>query len=162
MQASGYGADGEVEVHWLPYLSTRANATYYRLTNRMALDEQGAPNPLYGMRVPNVPWLFGNVTLDAHMEAPFGIRSYGSLYVSCQGTEEFSYGWEVSRRNQMRVPRKWNLDAGLHISFLGHYHLSFAVRNVLNTEQWEEFRYPLPGRTFHAKLRYTFDFDRNK
>ena len=30
MQASGYGADGEVEVHWLPYLSTRANATYYR------------------------------------------------------------------------------------------------------------------------------------
>ena len=161
MQASGYGADGEVEVHWLPYLSTRANATYYRLTNRMALDEQGAPNPLYGMRVPNVPWLFGNVTLDAHMEDPFGIRSYGSLYVSCQGTEEFSYGWEVSRRNQMRVPRKWNLDAGLHISFLGHYHLSFAVRNVLNTEQWEEFRYPIPGRTFHAKLRYTFDFDRN-
>ena len=51
---------------------------------------------------------------------------------------------------------------GEHISFLGHYHLSFAVRNVLNTEQWEEFRYPIPGRTFHAKLRYTFDFDRNK
>lgn len=162
MQAVGYGADGEVDIHWLPYLSMRMNATYYRLENRSPFDEQGAKNPLYGMRVPNVPWLFGNVALDAHMENPFGFKSYASVYAVCQFTEEFSYAWELSRRNQMRVPQKWNLDAGLSVSFLGRYHLGFVVHNVLGAEQWEEFRYPLPGRTYNAKLRYTLVFDEMK
>lgn len=162
LRAVGYGVEGELEVHWMHWLSTRANATFYRLENREPLDEHGGQNPLYGMRVPNVPWLFGNVTIDAHVENLFGFKNYTSLYASCQATEEFSYGWELSRRDQMKVPRKWNLDLGLYFSFLGQYHVSFAVRNLLNTEQWEEFRYPLPGRTYHAKLRYTIDFGKEK
>ena len=54
----------------------------------------------------------------------------------------------------MLIPARYSWDVAVHHSFNKHCQLSFEIRNLLNRENWAEFRYPMERRTFHLKIKY--------
>lgn len=102
-----------------------------------------------------MPYCFSNAEIDLHKEDLFCRKSFSSFFIDTEYTHEFSYSWEANKSNTLIIPERWNMNIGVRQSFNRHYNLSFEIHNLLDKEQWSEFRYPLPGRTLHFKLRYT-------
>lgn len=150
-----FGIDGEVKTELFPWLSLNLNASYQDARNNAKELLGGGPNSFYGWRVPNMPYFFGNGIIDFHKQDIFKCKGLtGSLFYEVAFTEKYSYDWETSQSNTLIVPRRWTMNTGVHLNFNQSYFMSFEVHNLANREQMAEFNYPLPGRTFHVKLKY--------
>ena len=149
------GIEGDINSELTKWISAKVSFTYQdsRDNNKEAVG--GGSNWHYDYRIPNMPYCFGNAGIDLHKENLFCKNSFSSLFIDTEYTHEFSYSWAANNNNTLVIPEKWNFNIGVRQSFTRHYHVSFEVHNLMNKEQWSEFQYPLPGRTFHLKLRYT-------
>ncbi len=147
-----FGVDAELQAALQPWASLRLSASYQDARNDARQLLGGGLNSFYGWRVPNMPYHFGNGLGDFHLSDLFPpVRFEGSFFFEVAFTERYSYDWATSVRNTLYVPRRWTM----HLGFYGHYQLAFEVHNLVDREPMAEFNYPLPGRTFHLKLKYT-------
>ena len=71
-------------------------------------------------------------------------------------TEEYYYFWEMTNLEKRRIPRSWINDVGVLFTYKGKYSLAAECHNIGDIEDWDQYRQPLPGRSFHIKFRYTF------
>ena len=151
------GIEGEVNAEFTPWLDAKINFSYQdsRDNNKEAVG--GGSNWHYDYRIPNMPYCFGNAEIDLHQRNLLCKKSLSEIFLNLEYTHEFSYTWVANENSTLVIPERWNLDAGIRQSFADRYHISFEVHNLLDKEQWSEFRYPLPGRTYHLKLRYTLN-----
>lgn len=149
------GAEAGVYTELLPWLAMRASITYQDSRDRTQVQVGGGENFHYNYRVPNMPYFFGNAELRFSQRDLFTKDAQSSLFVAGDFTENFYYNWTLSKDSNLEIPRRWNLNAGVQQSFKDRYHLSFEVHNLLNSEQWAEYKYPLPGRSFHGKIKIT-------
>lgn len=148
-----WGIEGELNTSLFGFCKLKSNLSYLNARDKRKDAVGGGENFHYNYRIPNIPYFFGNAEFSMYKKGLLGKRSYTSLSLLSSFTEKFSYNWEASRHNTLIIPRKWNFNIALFQSFQTRYHLSFEVHNLFNTEQWAEFRYPLPGRTYHLKLK---------
>lgn len=149
------GVEGELTSELTSWLSFKGNVTYLdaRDIERTAIG--GGKNFHYNYRIPNLPYFYANSEFNIHKHNVILKNSHLSLFTGFEFTERFSYNWEASVQNTMIVPRKWIFYIGTKCSFYNRFHMNFEIHNLFNKRAWAEFRYPLPGRTFHLKLRYT-------
>jgi outer membrane receptor protein involved in Fe transport len=114
------------------------------------------PNPTEGLRVANIPWLFGNAEIEVHRRNLLGARQETSLFYEASFTEEYFYAFEVSQHQDRKIPRSFTHTVGLEHRF---YHtgltLTAEVHNLTNENVMNQFNQPLPGRVFRVKMRYT-------
>lgn len=148
------GIEGEVKADFFSWMTTRVNVTWQDARDKRKDAVGGGPNFHYDYRIPNMPYFFGNAMIDFHKEDLFTGGLDAELFVEGEFTEKFSYNWEASNRNTLIIPRRWGLNAGIQVNYKKHYGISFEVHNITDEEHWAEYRYPLPGRTFHLKLKY--------
>lgn len=149
------GVEVECMAGLLPWLDVKGNIAYHDVRDIRKDAVGGGVNYHYLYRVPNTPYFFGYAEAKVHGKNLLGRHSLSEGFVSLDFTDRFSYNWQSKGNNNLVIPRKWNLNVGIQHSINERYHLSFEVHNLLGTEQWAEYRYPLPGRTFHIKLRLT-------
>lgn len=148
------GMDIEMDSKLSHWLDMQGNITWQDARDMRKEAVGGGENFHYRYRIPNIPYLFGNVGIRLHKDGLLG-RSTSSAFASSFGfTKEFSYNWEASNNNTMLIPARYCWDVALHHSFSNYCQFSFEVRNVLNRENWAEFRYPMEKRTFHMKIKY--------
>lgn len=149
------GIEGEINSEFTSWIGAKVNFTCQdsRDNNKEAVG--GGSNWHYDYRIPNMPYCFGNAGIDLHKENLFCKNSFSSLFLDAEYTHEYSYSWIANDNNTLVIPEKWNFNIGVRQSFAKHYQMSFEVHNLMDKGQWSEFRYPLPGRAFHLKLRYT-------
>lgn len=147
-----------IEVDWgmdaTSWLTLRGNFTYQDLRDNNKEAAGGGTNWHYNYRIPNTPYCFGSGGIKLHRANLTGRNTLSSLSFDAEYTHAFSYSWEANNQNNLKIPERLSLNVGLHQSIHRHYHLSFEVHNLMNKEHWAEFRYPLPGRSFHFKLKY--------
>jgi outer membrane receptor protein involved in Fe transport len=115
-----------------------------------------SPSPTYGLRLPNLPWLFGSAFVEASPRDFLGVGQRTRLFAEADYTAEFFYAFEVSRRQSRRIPAALTLGLGAEHTW-SELGLSVAaeVRNLLDARVLNLLNNPLPGRSFHLKLRYT-------
>ncbi len=133
------------------------NGTYQDIKDNKLYTSTGGTNYLYGDRIPNIPYLFGNASAG-YQFSPF---KDGSTKVSVdwntQYVEEF-YLKSPSLGNltsKYVIPRQ--VSHNLSLSFLfddGKYNLSLACTNLTDNELYDNYKLQKPGRAFSAKLRY--------
>jgi len=115
------------------------------------------PNPTKDKRVPNMPYLFGNAGVELHKKDILFKKTATALFCEAQFTEEYYYNWKISKNQTQVIPRSMVFDAGVRQAFMDNrLLLSFEAHNITGEEVWGQYQYPLPGRTFHIKLKYTF------
>ncbi len=137
------------------------NGTYLDLrnNNKWRNGEVGVENILYKVRLPNVPYLFGNVSLSYKNRNLFdGTDSY-SVSISQNYVHEFFYRWEnLASTDKSIVPSQFSSNLELVYSLDNErYNLSFAVNNLFDAEVFDNFQQLRPGRNYNLKLRYFFN-----
>ncbi|MEM1055410.1 MAG: TonB-dependent receptor [Bacteroidota bacterium] len=151
------GIEAEVQGDVTPWLYARAYGTY--LDARDVLEVQpgtSAPNPTNGLRIPNLPYLFGGLQVEAYRDGLLGRSSRAKAFYEGQFTGEYFYAFEVSRLQERRIPQALTHTVGAEVAWLDTgFTLSAEVQNVADATVLNQFNLPLPGRVFRLKLRYT-------
>lgn len=148
------GIDMEMESKLNRWLDLQGNITWQDARDMRKDAVGGGENFHYRYRIPNMPYLFGNVGVRLHKDGLLSKFSSSAFASTFGFTKAFSYNWEASNHNTMLIPARYCWDVAVHHSFNKRCQLSFEIRNILNRENWAEFRYPMERRTFHLKMKY--------
>lgn len=135
-----------------------ANASYLDLrdNNKFRNGQEGVKNSLYRSRVPNVPYLFGNVNLSYRNQSLFRDHDSYSISINNSYTKGFFYKWEIlGSKSKNKVPSQYsaNIDA-VYSMFNGKYNFSLSVVNVFDARLYDNFQQIRPGRNLNFKVRY--------
>lgn len=151
------GAEAEVRADLTGWLHGAASLTYQDARDVLATTPgTTVPSPTYELRLPNLPWLFGSARVEAHVANWLGRQTRSRLFAEGFYTEEYFYAFEVSSRQERRIPRTRTLGLGLEQAWLQTgLTLAAEVQNVTDARVLNVFNQPLPGRVFRLKLRYT-------
>lgn len=151
------GIEGELKVDVTPMIYVYGNITCQEVKDVLKyVPGSNTPNPTYGMKLPNIPYLFANFGAEYHSNKLLGKDWYVKAFWDSQFTDEYYYFWEMTNLEKRRIPRSWINDAGFLFTYKRKYSLAAECHNIADIEEWDQYRQPLPGRSFHIKFRYTF------
>jgi len=150
--------DAEVGADLAPWLFASASVTWQDARDAARFQPgTTALSPTYGLRLPNLPWLFGRAAVEAHRANLFGPAQRTRLFAEADYTEEYFYAFEVSRRQERRIPHALTAAVGVEQTWLRTgVTVAAEVQNMTDARVLNLLNNPLPGRTFRLKLRYTF------
>lgn len=152
------GFDAELRADFTGWLYGSASVTYQDARDILEFSPgTTVPNPTRGLRLPNLPWLFGHATLEAHAGDLLGRGQQSRAFYEGSFTEEYFYAFEVSQLQDRRIPRALIHTVGVEHQWLGTgLTISAEAQNVTGVRVLNQFNQPLPGRTFRTKVRYTW------
>lgn len=143
----------DINRNWYVY----GNVTYQDIRDVLKYEPgTTALNPTKGLRLPNIPYFFTNFGAEYHSDKLLGKDWFFKVFWDGQFTDEFFYSWELSKHQSRRIPSSFVNDLGVLVSYKNRYSISAECHNVGDVDVWNLYRTPLPGRSFHIKLRYTF------
>lgn len=154
------GLEGEVRYAWKDVFSLGVNATYQNSINMTKYSRAGStiPEATYKNKIPNQPWLFGNVDLTFSRRNPFGWKdSRLQFNWYTQYVHWFYLTWEAygSSNGKANIPDQYIHNASVSYSFHSNrYNISFECRNIADNLAYDNFKLQKPGRAFAVKVRY--------
>ncbi len=149
------GLEGNVKLDWNDALLFNSNVTYQNITDQTKFDE-GIKNTNYESRIPNVPYLFGNVRLGVNAAKKKKVNKL-IFYWSLRYVHDFYLTWANLGNTQSKkiIPAQTTQDLQASYSFNKEQcNLSFTIANFTNALVYDNFNIQKPGRSFHVKLRY--------
>ena len=153
------GVEFEAKADILPSLYAYVNTTYQDLRDIRDYEPASTiPNPTKDKRMPNIPYLMGNIGLEFHRENLFGGNGQNTrLFLDYAFVEEYFYDFEMTQLDKRRIPRSTTFDLGFEHSFLNNkLFISGKIRNLTDQKVLTEFNRPLPGINGGIKLRVIF------
>jgi outer membrane receptor protein involved in Fe transport len=163
------GLDADLKVDVIPELYTYFNITWQDLRNnkRWETDDHKTPNPKYGKQVPNIPSFYYNAGLEFHMADFLLKEEFFRLFADYSHIGKFNYAWKLSDRKEQEfrwmIPACHNLSIGVQQSFLKNkISFCFTVDNIFDTQQYNNLKMPLAGRSFKIKIRYNWFRDKSE
>jgi len=150
------GADAEVRYDISRHFYGSANITWQKLrdVNRYIPGTNQVPSPTYGMQVPNVPELFANILLEYGTDGILAENSRTRFMYEGSFTKKYSYGFEMSIYDDFAIPGHVAHNLILEQSFRDkRYVITVEAHNITDERIINNWRMPLPGRTFRVKIR---------
>lgn len=152
------GVDFSTNYTFTKNLLINVNATYVDLrdNNKWRNNIKGNPNTQYKIRLPNEPYLFGNLSLSYTKEELLRKEDHFSITANQNYVHSFYYKWEnLASKNKGQVPEQWttNLDFVYSLEN-GKYNTSFGISNLWNANVYDNYQQLKPGRTYNLKIRY--------
>lgn len=134
------------------------NATYQHITDQTQKDE-GLPNVNFESRVPNIPYLFGNLRIgyDVYANPDIGVVN---IYWNSRYVHEFFLNWENlgNANTKPIIPAQFANDLEVEFSSPSRkYNMSFTAANIFDAALYDNFRIQKPGRAFYCKIRYNLN-----
>jgi len=131
------------------------NGTYQDMTDQTKFNETGQENSGFGERMPNEPYLFGNIKAGFVFNTPAYDRvstSWTINYVK----EYFLYRQDLGDPDTKNtIPSQTTHDFNADYSFgTGKYNVSFTASNIFDTAAFDNFSIQKPGRAYYLKFRY--------
>ena len=150
------GIETELKIDITPTMYAYCNFTYQDVRDVLEyLPNSSTQNPTKGLRLPNIPYLFANFGAEYHSDKLIK-NCHLKVFWDGNFTDEFYYFWELTELSKRRIPLSFTNDIGVLLTYKNRYSIAAECHNVANKEVWDQYRRPLPGRTFHIKFRYTF------
>lgn len=159
MDVANLGFESELRYSYKQMASIGANLTYQNIRDRRRYraDLPDVYSDTYNQRIPNVPYLFGNVDANAYFAHVFApddklTIGYNMLYV-----HDFYLYWENegAADSKRTVPMQLAHDINVIYAMKGgKYNLGLECRNITDRKLYDNFSLQKPGRAFNVKLRY--------
>tara|TARA_R110002049_G_scaffold284989_6_gene465688 strand:+ start:8757 stop:11066 length:2310 start_codon:yes stop_codon:yes gene_type:complete len=149
------GIEADISISYNNRISFKANGTFQNITDQTKEDE-GFVNTNYLSRLPNIPYLFGNVRFGINLIKSSNkkkLTSYWSTYF----VKDYFLTWENSGNLQDKNIIPSQLVHSLDIEYSmknGKYNASLSVSNLTNELIYDNFNIQNPGRAIYTKLRY--------
>ncbi|WP_378186517.1 TonB-dependent receptor domain-containing protein [Aquimarina sp. W85] len=143
--ASSIGIEGEV------------SATYKNIFLSMNGSYQKIQDNVLDVRIPNIPYLFGNLSVGytwkaaivSHDNLTFSLASY---YANEFPFQSYTQG---SSEERIFIPNQFSHNIQLGYSFKnGMYNLSLLGQNITDEMIYDNLNIQKPGRAFYIKFRY--------
>ncbi len=152
------GGEGEIRYEYNRLLTLTVNASYQNAINTTK-NSQGSTETeaTYLNKVPNQPWVFGNLDLGLGKNDLFGKNTRIQFNWSTQYTHWFFLTWEGygNPKRKNKIPTQWIHNASVSYSLAnGKYNVSLECRNLTDALAYDNFLLQKPGRSFSIKLRY--------
>lgn len=151
------GVEGEVKYSYRSLLDLTLNGTCSDERDRTPSDLYGRPNATFGCRIPNRPWLYGNLMAGMTLREPFGVdRSKLRLDLAVGYIRWFYRDWAAfgSRESKAVIPSQYNLSGGVTWSFHhSRYSVSLQGDNLLDRPLYDNYMLQKPGRSLFCKVR---------
>lgn len=149
------GIEADISINYNDKLSLKLNGTYQNITDQTQKDE-GLENTNYQSRLPNIPYLFGNLRLGVNILKPDAnnkLTTYWSTYF----VEDFFLTWENSGNPEDKNIIPSQLVHSIDIEYTlkdGKYNASLSIKNLTDELIYDNFNIQNPGRAVYLKLRY--------
>jgi outer membrane receptor protein involved in Fe transport len=155
-QVRNLGADLEARYFYKEMFSVGGNLTYQDIRNMEQYSADGRELIYYRDRMPNVPYFFGNVEVNFHINNCFGRGNVLSMGYNMRYVHAFFRDWE-SEGGDIIIPQQLSHDLSLLYSFRnGRYNLAVEVLNLADEMLYDNYSLQKPGRSFSVKFRYSF------
>ena len=153
-QANVEASGVEVAVKTMPVknLNLGLSFTYQDVINA----DEGSTD--FEKPIPNIPTLFYNLSMRYRFDSPFNDQHEITLFSYYNHVQEFSLIFEGGIRNEENfIPTQNLIDSGIsyHLTDTG-FTFSLQANNVTNSELFDNYRIPRPGRNYRLKIRYVF------
>lgn len=149
------GVEADVAINFNERLSVKANGTFQNLTDQTKEDE-GFENDNYQSRLPNIPYLFGNLRVGINLlKSQFDKKL--SFHWSVYFVEDFFLTWENSGNLEDKNTIPSQILHGVDVEYSikeGKYNASLSVNNLMDELVYDNFNIQKPGRAIYLKLRY--------
>ena len=150
------GFDAEVSYIWNSELQITVNASWSDARDLKKYKTDGNLSATYKNRVPNRPWLFGN--LDASYTFRDLIMKTDRLRISVehQYIHWYYLNWEAfgAASTKARIPTQNITNLSLTYSWhTDRYNISFECSNLFDQLTYDNYMLQKPGRAFGAKFR---------
>lgn len=151
-----WGVDFEARYFYKKIFSVGGNLTYQDVRNRERYDTGGRALIYYKDRMPNVPYLFGNMDASYHVPNVFGKGNILSIGYNLRYIHAFFRDWQ-SEGGDIIIPRQRSHDVNVTYSLKnGRYNIALECRNLTDELLYDNYSLQKPGRSFFLKLRYFF------
>lgn len=156
LRAQVTGVEGEMSYRPVNGLVISANATYQNIINKTSPQFINSPeSKYYNLRLPNIPYLFGNGEVLWSRKTGRKKTSAVSTWYSASYVHWFYLYWSIDGRPDLKVtiPTQFVQNIGVSHSWRnGLYALTGEVHNLTNEKVFDNFSVQRPGRSFHIKL----------
>jgi outer membrane receptor protein involved in Fe transport len=150
------GVDGEIRYFYKNIFSAGGNVTYQNIRNMEKYDVNGRELIYYRDRMPNVPYLFGNIDANYNIKNIVGKKNTLSFGYNMRYIHSFFRDWQ-SEGADIIIPVQLSHDLNVTCAFNnGRYNISFEVANLADELLYDNYSLQKPGRSFTVKARYFF------
>jgi outer membrane cobalamin receptor len=153
------GLDGEIRYDYNRLFTVMVNMTYQNALNRQKfVTGTVREDPRYLSRIPNQPWLYGNLDFSIGKDNLLGKATRLQFNWFTQFINDYSIDWSKlgSPETNTYIPQQWIQNATATYSMhSGRYNISLEGRNLTNMIAYDQFKLQKPGRSIFLKLRYT-------
>ena len=113
------------------------------------------PNPTYGKKIPNIPQMFSNWSVEYHKENLLGEHSNTRIIYEGSYVNEYNYGFELSENDNFVIPAALSHNFIIEQSWFNQkFTVTGQIQNITNALVINNWNQPLPGRSFRLRLRY--------
>lgn len=155
--ATVWGGEAELSYEYNRLFNLTINATYLEERNKTRLDKWGHPSVTYNNRMPNRPYLYGNVIAGANIRNPMGLKDHRiKLDLSYSYIHSFFLTWEAfgTKESKATIPSQSIVNGGITWFFpKDKYSISLQGSNLLDNRLYDNFMLQKPGRAFYCKLQ---------
>jgi outer membrane cobalamin receptor len=151
-----YGADIEARYFYRRTFSIGGNLTWQDIRNMERFSAAGRELIYYHDRMPNVPYLFGNMDANYTLHDLGGKGNALSAGCNMRYVHSFFRDWQ-SEGGDIIIPRQLSFDLNvLYTMHNGRYNIGAEVRNLTDELLYDNYSLQKPGRSFMVKVRYCF------
>ena len=150
------GVEGEVRYDWQGRFQINGNVSWQDARDRLKYKNDGKLSATYNNRVPNTPWLFGNVEATYTFRNVIMKQSKLRLGGSYQAVHWYFLTWEAygSVESKARIPAQHVFNANVTYSWMqDRYNVSLECSNLFDKLVYDNYKLQKPGRGFFAKFR---------
>lgn len=158
---TNYGVDGEIRYSYRKRFTSGLNMTYQNLRNMTKYEPgENYVSWYYKDRIPNIPYLYGNVDATVFFNDLFKKGNnlsvgYNLLYVH---TYYLSWPSMGSKDSKLEIPEQFNHDLNTVYTLAnGKYNIALECKNLLDNKLYDNFSLQKPSRAFYLKFRYFFN-----
>lgn len=157
--ARNTGIEGEIRYFYKNNLTIGVSGTYQNLINTNNYVDGVKSEVLYKDRMPNIPYLYGNVDVNYTFNKVFKNDNL-TLGYSLFYTKEFYLYWPSlgNKEDKFIIPDQIAHDFVATYSFGKDRNYQFTVEchNMFDKMLYDNFSLQKPGRSFSGKFRYFF------
>ncbi len=150
------GIDAEVAYTLLNRFQIKANGSWCDARDLKRYKTDGNPSATYKNRVPNRPWLFGNVESSYTFRNIIDRSDRLRLAAAYRYVHWYFLNWEAfgALSSKARIPSQNVIDVSAGYSWHGdRYNISLECNNVFDRRVYDNYMLQKPGRSFGAKFR---------
>lgn len=153
------GFDADIKYAYGDLFTAGANVTYQHLINTTKFEPPGSSyvSELYKDKIPNMPYLFGNLDLGLKLKKVGFSHATLGLNYHLNYVEEYYLKWPRygTRNGKNNIPQQVSHDFSATFSVKnGRYNISAECRNLTDVQLYDNFMMQKPGRAIYLKLRY--------